>query len=211
MIIRFKNICIVFVIITVVIMFYFVPWIMALEVETHSAINKYIAQSTFSIPNGTPTGFTLDDYLKKQLGMNDGKDTFFNSKKVFDIIGDGGVYEDKPYWSCPYLRSKNHYLNPLNDSGFSGLWGTSLFQGMPADAWALSPMQSQYCGYNSWNDVRLYYFLALTATTQADHDNYFAMTFQGVGQIMHLIEDMSVPAHVRNDIFHHQLTSCLEV
>ena len=196
---QLKKISIIFIMI-ITMMLLFASSLMGYEVETHQAINKYVATTTLN-------GFTLDDYLKTQLGMQNGIKTSFQESGLFfsstyivsDWIGWGGWYEDKPVWYCPYLRSINHFINPMNDSGFSGLWGTNYFQGMPADAWALSPAGSQYCGYNSWNDVRYYYYKALTATTQADHDNYFAQTFQGLGQIMHLLEDQSVPAHVRNN------------
>jgi hypothetical protein len=173
--IRIKNICILFVIITVAMLFCLVPRIMALEVETHRAINESIAKGSF-----------LDDYLKKQLGMQDGKDTYFNNKKVFNIIGDGGVYEDAG------SRSLNHFLNPITNKGLLGHYSALQWATLPVGVQPLSPI----C---SWNDVRSYYYLALTSADKATRENYFALTFQGVGQVMHLVEDMSVPAHTRKD------------
>jgi len=104
MIIRIKNICILFLIITVVMLFCLVPGIMALEVETHRAINESIAK-----------GSSLDDYLKKQLGMQDGKDTYFNNKKVFNIIGDrAGLAKsdsDISGKSCSIMQEEEKRLN----------------------------------------------------------------------------------------------------
>lgn len=64
----------------------------AYEVKTHSAINQYIAQNNID-------GFSLNDYLKKQLGMQEGTNTYFKNGKtqeVFLWIGDGGVQERNP-------------------------------------------------------------------------------------------------------------------
>jgi hypothetical protein len=41
----------------------------------------------------------------------------------------GGNYEDKPPGVIPYLRSVNHFHNPLTDQGFSGIWGTGFLSG----------------------------------------------------------------------------------
>lgn len=175
MIIRQKRIIITFIIIFVTLYFNIFAT-MALEVETHSAINKQIAQSLF-----------LDDYLKKQLGMGDGRDTFLNNKKVFDIIADGGVLEDN------FLRYSNHFYNPLNDQGLFSIF-------ISAKDWALKPAGNQYAdGQYSWFDARDYYYKALTSKDKAARDTNFAETFRAIGQVMHLIQDMSVPAHVRND------------
>jgi hypothetical protein len=51
----------------------------------------------------------------------------------------------------------------------------------------------------SWPKVREYFYTALTSSEEAERDEYFAMTFRGVGHQMHLLEDMAVPEHVRND------------
>jgi hypothetical protein len=64
--------------------------------------------------------------------------------------------------------------------------------------WATLPAGAQRLQNYSWNDVRDYYFQALTAREKSKRDNWFALTFRGVGQIMHLVQDMSVPAHVQS-------------
>lgn len=167
----------------------------ALNTDTHKAINTYIAQQSLN-------GFSLNDYLKTQLGMKEGTETYFKNgyleQQVFKWIGDGGVKEDAG------IRSLNHFQNPITNQGLLGNYSAVAWATLPTGTQPLSPI-------SSWNDVRDYYFKALTSADKATRENYFALTFQGVGQVMHLVEDMSVPAHVRNNIFHHQLISCLEV
>ena len=155
----------------------------ALEKETHKEINEYIAEHTIG-------GFSLDGYLKAQLGFTEGKDEFFNNKKVFEWLGYGGRTEDEPM----YLRSFRHFHNPLEDWDEAGLWGTfesSIIWGQRTDQ---SPG-----GHYSWQDVRDYFYLALTSEDQTTREKYFAETFRGIGQVMHLVEDASVPLHTRHD------------
>jgi hypothetical protein len=58
--------------------------------------------------------------------------------------------------------------------------------------------QSPY-GFYSWNDVRGYFYDALTAPDQITKERKLAETFRGLGQLMHLVQDMSVPEHTRDD------------
>lgn len=169
------------------------PSVYSLEVETHEAINETIAK-------GIMNGFSLDSYLKTNLGINKGVEESFNDKDnkanvVYDWIKLGGRYEDKPpeWYSINYLRSFNHYHDPITNKGYLGMWNS-------ASQWALMARntQSPY-GYYSWNDVRYYFYTALTSTDATTRSNYFTETFRGLGQLMHLVSDMSVPAHTRND------------
>ncbi len=169
----------------------------ALNVETHEAINEYIASTTIN-------SFSLNDYLNKNLGFAKGKDEVVKAngeeKEVYKWIKLGGRYEDKPPWTFPYLRSKNHFHNPINEQGFSGIWDTEFLAGMSATLWATLPKNFQSPGgFYSWDDVRNYYYLALTSSDKNLRDTNFSQTFRGIGQLMHLIQDMSVPEHSRND------------
>jgi len=52
-----------------------------------------------------------------------------------------------------------------------------------------------------WDNARIYFYSALTSGDNAARESYFAKTFQSAGQVMHLLQDMAVPAHVRNDFW----------
>jgi hypothetical protein len=165
----------------------------SLEVSTHEAINERIASGLFN-------GFSLDSYLKNNLGFTKGKDESVNGKKVYELIRDGGRYEDKPPWTLPYRRSVNHFHNPLTEQGFSGFFFGLLLSGDSSLLWAQKPLGTQSPGgYYSWYDARDYFYKALTLTNKTDREKNFSDTFRGIGQIMHLVEDSSVPAHTRND------------
>lgn len=54
-----------------------------------------------------------------------------------------------------------------------------------------------------WDRTRNAYYLALVSSPKQNRDNYLAVTFFGLGHTLHLLQDMAVPAHVRNDFLGH--------
>ncbi|MBI3585374.1 MAG: hypothetical protein HY096_15665 [Nitrospinae bacterium] len=167
----------------------------ALSVETHKDINEIVGKVI------TPNGFSLNQYLIENLGFGQGIDEQIINQKVAYWLRDGGEYEDIPAWYLPYLRSVNHFHNPITDKGYSGFWGTGIMSGMSSTQWSLMPLgtQSSITGNYSWYDVRDYYYKALTNNTKTERDTNFAQTFRGLGQLIHLIQDVSVPEHTRDD------------
>ena len=138
----------------------------ALSPGTHENINEFVATNTLG-------GFSLDLYLKKHLGFEKGIDQeiegnwlwpITTAKPVWKWIKMGGKKEDIPYWYMQYLRSVNHFHNPLTESGFSGIWGTGFLSGKSSIQWSQEPIGTQrvtddlYSGYYSWHDVRDYFY-----------------------------------------------------
>ncbi|MBI5099607.1 MAG: hypothetical protein HZB30_10260 [Nitrospirae bacterium] len=173
----------------------------SLSVETHEALNERISKGAWN-------GFSLDNYLKSNLALNNGVNTNLNNNKIYDWIKLGGRYEDRPPNYISYIRSVNHFHDPLATSlstaGFSGIWDTGFLSGISSVEWSQWPLGAQTIqvlgsGNYSWYDVRDYFYKALTSTDKTTRDNNFADIFRGLGQAMHLVEDMSVPEHARND------------
>ena len=173
--------------------FSFVPFSHALETDTHEEINEYIAMNTLN-------GFSLDSYIKDRLDFKGGIEEDFSSHQVWRWLGMGGLKEDIPFPYLPYLRSVNHFHNPLTNEGFSGIWGTGVLSGTSSIQWAQSPIGTQSPGgHYSWFDVRNFFYMALTVTDKTIKEASFADTFRGLGQLMHLVQDLSVPEHTRDD------------
>jgi hypothetical protein len=166
----------------------------SLKVETHDAINQHIAE------NNT-VGFSLDDYLKGNLGLTNGYKEIIikggiSNRPVQWWLGQGGIQEDESL-----LRSRNHFHNPLkpwDDAGYrKGIeWGHSSI------LWA-QDLGNDY----SWQNVRKYYHIALTGRDFTDNvvapskdarDVYFADTFRGLGQLMHLVQDAASSLYCRH-------------
>ncbi len=154
----------------------------SLEKPTHEALNENIANIS-----------GINSYLIYQLGFSDGLKTTFNSKWAIRWIMDGGKTEDEPF----YTRSFNHFHNPLlpwDSAGYGGTFKSAILWAQDQGTFG-----SLFGGNYSWKAVRDYYYLGLTSTTKEDREKNLADTFRGLGQLMHLVEDMSVPAHTRND------------
>jgi hypothetical protein len=186
------------------ILFGYVSLSFSLEQDTHGALNQYIAEHTIN-------GFSLDAYLKTTLGFSKGKDEPIKNQKVHGWLNKGGNNED-----VLLIRSRHHFHNPLKPWDQSGLTDFGSldsigFTPMSSVMWAQDQSDRRWIDFGgdwSWKKARSYFYTGLTgqdysgnviAADKTQRDAYFAKTFQAVGQIMHLVQDASVPAHVRND------------
>jgi len=174
------------------------------EVGTHKEINNYITGREIG-------GFSLNDYLKVYMGFNRGTDQVIADRVVIfndwfgivlksaltprQCISDGGGDEDSPF-----IRCKNHFHDPLKEWSIAGLHkGEGLSGGESSILWAQREKGAQYLGEYSWNDVRDYFHKGLTSNDADVRSEYIVKAFEGIGRLMHLIQDSSVPEHVRND------------
>ena len=161
------------------------------------------------------------DYLKKILGIT----ITFDSEKNDNIIiqiQDGATNEDLGN------RGYNHFYNPLLASMLAGLddYPFPLFRifggkgsscgdlystvGIPALGWVTGD-SSRPCGVGnsdddnlnaySWKDARQTYYESFYYPERRDY--YLSLFFEQFGRVLHMLEDMSVPAHVRNDMVGH--------
>lgn len=176
---------------------------LAYDKETHSEIARQSVQSEVS---------SLDKALKGDLGLPEGtKEKLFRGtseeRTVERLIRDGAKFED-----FPDTRVFNHFHNPLasqwEDAGLRAFLGT--VRGQSSVLWqqninqnlslVFMPAPFPSLGGNwSWQDTRKRYLDALTGETKEQRDQAFADTFLGLGHLIHLVQDASVPAHVRND------------
>jgi hypothetical protein len=86
----------------------------------------------------------------------------------------------------------------LKDWDKAGL-STIAFTAPSSLVWAQNQNQD-VGGKWSWHDARNYFHEGLIAIDRTVKDSFFAVTFRALGQLMHLIQDASVPSHARNDI-----------
>ena len=179
------------------------------DVDTHPRITNKAIENT-----------NLDKYLIQNLGLKDGLKTKLPSggkDSIVDWLKKGSTDEDSPI-----CRASNHFHNPLKSWEQAGV---SDQPSLISDWCSLTGYSTKYSnvtwatGYlgpdpngskitisgqeMGWDNAREYYYLALTSPSSADRETYFAKTFQSIGQVIHLIEDMAVPAHTRNDFSAH--------
>lgn len=135
---------------------------------------SFLASAAFSYDNQvTHPGIT-----EAALGIYGAKFGDQLTTEQRNWIISGSIAEDV---SPRYL---NHFYNPATGQGL-----TDEFQGLPAKYWAFHQ--------DNWTSMGGDY------SVPAILDNYrrgnYRLAYSGIGHILHLIQDMSVPAHTRND------------
>lgn len=166
---------------------------MAYSESTHEEIteNAIRASALFREPT------LLARYGLKQFTQ---AETFPDSegtrRSILELLRRGARVEDK------FPRSLHHFYNPINGEALS-LAGTVV--GSTSPDWALEDKAQIGGGFvsggqeYSYRDARLYFLRGLTAVSKAERDRNFGLTFQSLGQIVHHLQDMAQPQHVRND------------
>ena len=163
---------------------------LAYDVITHEELSK----EAYSASN-----LQIDPKLLIGLGKK-GSDNFPNSNgtpsSIVQLFKDGANFEDN------FPRSTNHFFNPYNGQALS-LSGVQV--GNPSPDWALEDKGQIVGGLVlggqefSYRDGRSYFYLALTSSSSVERDKRWGQMFQTLGQVIHHVQDMAQPQHVRND------------
>jgi hypothetical protein len=180
--------------------FNFYAW----EKYTHIALTIKSIENSEKIKNNLFNKLNIDqgNYALLKWG-ND-------SKNIYGWIEYGADVEDKTVlFEAVWSRSNNHFHNPLKTFNEAGLTDFSIpFPRLPLSSilWAQNGTEQDYYPEwlglerdNSWAKVREYYYSALTTPEKISREENFARMFKGLGHQIHLIQDSSVPDHVRND------------
>jgi hypothetical protein len=163
----------------------------AFELKTHSRISEAAYQR--SVLSG--------DYLERELGLPPGtlfRPLFGLPQSPETLIREGSRREDDlNLISQQPVRVRHHFYDPLHDRPLSAPHVGGL--GFRAPDWALE-MPEAISGQDfSWRDARRSLRDALTAEFSATREREMARTFLTLGHVIHLIQDMAVPEHTRND------------
>ncbi len=118
------------------------------------------------------------------------------------LIACGAQFEDSPA-----TRVLNHFYDPINDGPltvrFLFSWvrpGTVIgYPNLNSADWALEDNAEEPNQQYSYGDARNAQFLALTASTYEERQSAWGRTFQTLGHVIHHLQDMAQPQHVRND------------
>ncbi len=158
---------------------------------------------------------SLDATLKSELGLTQGVEIKLRSadgvlRAAVDWLTVGSTLEDSP--TC---RASNHFHNPLMSFYSSGLSDTAsgvirTFCGPIRSnvTWGTrfaSPTTKGEPTGNTfdWDAARAAYLDSLTRGASADREAALADTFAALGHVMHLVQDLAVLAHARNDFESH--------
>jgi hypothetical protein len=157
------------------------------DVETHEVLTQAAARG--SILQLSPG--VLDD-----LGLTPTQE-FPNTNGTpltfSDLLAYGANVEDNLVLD---LRVFRHFYNPINGQGLN----VPLIPTFPSSPdWALARPGTLNDQEQSYWNARQSEFNALTNSLQGERNKWFGRTFQFLGQVVHHLQDMAQPQHVRND------------
>ena len=162
----------------------------AYEVDTHQDMSENALNTS---------NLSMDTSVLSNLGLLPltSKQKFPNSKSeaqnIIELIRTGAKFEDDVTLVNP--RPLNHFFNPLTNAALT----VGIALGSASPDWALEDTGVIGNQDFSYRDARQYFYDALTKGPKAEREKNFGLTFQTLGQVIHHIQDMAQPQHVRND------------
>src|SRR5262249_36531822 len=88
----------------------------------------------------------------------------------------------------------NHFYDPLHNEGLGWLGG------VPAPEWGLEPAGDLDGQNHSYHDARNAFYQGLTASSPTTRERELGFTFFSLGHVIHLLQDVAQPQHVRLDV-----------
>ncbi|MEW6420048.1 MAG: hypothetical protein AB1480_18365 [Nitrospirota bacterium] len=105
------------------------------------------------------------------------------------LIEVGSYFEDHPVY-----RTGNHFYDPTTGKKLTD----TLYKYTAEESaliWGTYYVNNDF----NWKKARDYFYYALSENSKDKRNEYWGKLFQSLGHVLHLIQDMGVPAHVRND------------
>ena len=187
----------------------------AYEVKTHELISsKALDVSVLTTDPSVLPDLGLKPLLEKQVFQN----PFFptGSGTLSELLQFGANQEDNlGFPGVGGSRFMHHFYDPENNSALTNFTSFDLGFvserfGVPyqpiqkSPVWALEnngdfPNDKFTGQIFSYKDARGYFFKALTGQSTQERDKYFGLTFQTLGHVIHHIQDMAQPQHVKNE------------
>jgi hypothetical protein len=173
----------------------------AYEIETHRDLSSAAVEKSVLANPDTLTRFGL-----RPLSIDDISQNFPRSEgnvrgnlAIRDLVRFGAGWED----DLAAAQALRHFYDPVNDRALdlTETVGTTL--SIKSPRWALEDINT--FGFPatqnfSYKDARQYFYEALTSTlSEGDRRMKFGLTFQTLGHVIHHMQDMAQPQHVRND------------
>ena len=148
------------------------------NIHTHQYINLKALEKS-----------NANSIFRNFFGFSKGIEEKVGGKEIQEWITVGGRLEDEPHWRC--LRHFHDPLEEWNNAGLFSLYNSMIYWAQTPDPGDTYRLNNEY----SWTLAKEFYHQALITGS----GEFYANTFRTLGQLMHLVSDAALPAHVRND------------
>ena len=112
----------------------------------------------------------------------------------------GWIMAGSDYEDVPWYRGQNHFYDPTKKPAIGLTDGVTLPWVFPSFTWATVETNGVFFQHSyTWLKARNFELNALTNSCKSGRETNLAAMLFYLGHVMHLNQDLTVPAHVRND------------
>ena len=192
------------------------PTITQRAIDSSTCVLDSYLKTEFGLGNGINT--ELEWTLADMSNYPEFKiiDPGISTRTILDWIKAGSIVEDEDGKIPKPWRPRHHFHDPTRNAGLDNLTDHPLWTGITylvgwvprgesALSWVTVGTSSQWVpleNVNTWDSARESFYDALTEQDKTWREGKLTATFLSLGKILHLLEDMGVPAHVRNDFLY---------
>ena len=143
------------------------------------------------------------------------------TKTILDWLIAGSSIEDEDGRKYSW-RPRHHFYDPIRNSGLDNHadhpdWSLHPFSnwlplGQSALNWTIlgTALQEPFTNNEKWANARSIFYDSFRSTIKSVRNAQLAETMLKLGCIMHMLEDMGVPAHTRNDFLFAHYRSAID-
>jgi hypothetical protein len=180
--------------------------------STHPLLTEKAVEHVVLLKNAIKDQLEIEEGIEAKLSI------YSTRKSITAWLMEGSKKEDKPRcravnhfhdptrpWSEAMLTDSNWYtdlrcaLTPYHTKYSNLVWATGFIdqEQTPLEPPVNNDFDLKY-GRN-WSVARGLFYKSLTKPSNIERERYLAKTFLTLGHVLHLLQDMAVPAHTRND------------
>jgi len=180
--------------------------------DINNLVNSYL-QTQLGMSQGLQTQVTWNFPMDVEERLRRGEaQPDLTTRTLLGWMKAGSTIEDEDGRQWP-IGPRHHFYDPIRNSGlndqndhpewrlYASSWSGFDFTGTSSLIWAIQGIAQKEPTVNeqTWNYARQGFYLGLTSNSPAYREACLAIAFVDLGQVLHLLEDTGVPAHVRND------------
>ena len=169
------------------------------EPETHRELSTATVESSIL---AAPTSNILSDFGLNTDISQESLQRFPNSEgktqSVIRLIEDGADFEDN--FSLLLPRPIHHFYDPINDQSLQHPLLNFFGGANRSPDWALEDAGDTPGQDYSYKNALDAFYKVLTLPTETERDLQWGRTFETLSHVIHHIQDMAQPEHVRNDL-----------
>ena len=166
----------------------------AYDVVTHAELTSSAFERSVLVRPDFIETLGISNNAKFDEGRADSGHPIANDGTVEGWLRQGAVKEDG--FGCADTRPTNHFFDPANDRPLTYLFRT---WGLRSPDWALEDQQDAEGQEYSLKDALDRFHETMSLPEKEQRERSFGLLFQTLGHVMHHVQDMAQPEHVRED------------